>query len=57
MLRDFIISCVYFSNDILFVFMIALATMDNNVEILRVIGISERLVLPRGLEMSNIAPC
>ena len=33
-----IISCVYFSNDILFVFMIAVATMDNNAEILRVIG-------------------
>ena len=38
MLRDVIISCVYFSNDILFVFMIAVATMDNNAEILRVIG-------------------
>ena len=36
--RDVIISCVYFSNDILFVFMIALATMDNNAEILRVIS-------------------
>ena len=34
-----IISCVYISNDILFVFMIAVATMDrNNVEILRFIG-------------------
>ena len=32
-----IISCVYISNDILFVFMIAVATMDNNDEILRVI--------------------
>ena len=38
MLRDVIISCLYFSNDILFVFMIAVDTMDNNVEILRVIG-------------------
>ena len=38
MLRDVIISCVYFSNDILFVFMIAVATMDHNAEILRVIG-------------------
>ena len=28
----------YISNDILFVFMIAVATMDNNAEILRVIG-------------------
>ena len=34
-----IISCVYISNDILFVFMIAVATMDrNNAEILRFIG-------------------
>ena len=38
LLRDVIISCVYFSNDILFVFMIAVATMDHNAEILRVIG-------------------
>ena len=38
MLRDVIISCVYISNDILFVFMIAVATINNNVEILRVIG-------------------
>ena len=38
MLRYVIISCVYFSNDILFVFMIAMATMDHNAEILRVIG-------------------
>ena len=38
MLRDVIISCVYISYDILFVFMIAVATMDNNAEILRVIG-------------------
>ena len=38
MLRDVIISCVYISGDILFVFMIAVATMDNNVKILRVIG-------------------
>ena len=38
MLRDFIISCVYFSNDVLFVFMIAVATIDHNTEILRVIG-------------------
>ena len=38
MLRDVIIPCVYFSNDILFVFMIAVATMDHNAEILRVIG-------------------
>ena len=37
-LRYVIISCVYISNDILFVFMIAVATMDNNAEILRVIG-------------------
>ena len=37
-LRDVIIACVYISNDILFVFMIAVATVDNNVEILRVIG-------------------
>ena len=37
MLRDVIISCVYFYSDILFVFMIAVATMDrNNAEILRV---------------------
>ena len=38
MLRYVIISCVYISNDILFVFMIAVATMDNNAEILRVIA-------------------
>ena len=38
MLRDVIISCVYISNDILFVFMIAVATMDNNAEILRFIS-------------------
>ena len=38
MFRDVIISCVYFSNDILFVFMIAVATMDHNAKILRVIG-------------------
>ena len=38
-LRYVIISCVYIYNDILFVFMIAVATMDrNNVEILRFIG-------------------
>ena len=38
-LRYVIISCVYISNDILFVFMIAVATMDhNNAEILRFIG-------------------
>ena len=38
-LRYVIISCVYIFNDILFVFMIAVATMDhNNVEILRFIG-------------------
>ena len=37
-LRYVIISCVYISNDILFVFMIAVATMDhNNAEILRFI--------------------
>ena len=30
--------CVYFYNDILFVFIIVVATMDHNVEILRVIG-------------------
>ena len=38
MLRDVIISCVYISNDILFVFMIVVATMDNNAEIVRVIA-------------------
>ena len=38
MLRDSIISCVYISNDILFLFMIAVATMDKNAEILRIIG-------------------
>ena len=38
LLKDVIISSVYFSNDILFVFMIAVATMDHNEEILRVIG-------------------
>ena len=37
-LRDVIISCVYIYNDILFVFMIVVATMDNNVEILRFIA-------------------
>ena len=38
-LRYVIISCVYISNDILIVFMIAVATMDrNNAEILRFIG-------------------
>ena len=37
-LKDVIISCFYFSNDIVFVFMIAVATMDNNAEILRVIS-------------------
>ena len=37
-LRDVIISCLYISNDILFVLMIVVATMDNNAEILRVIG-------------------
>ena len=37
-LRDVIISCVYICNDILFVFMIAVATMGNNAVILRVIG-------------------
>ena len=31
-------SCVYISNDILFVFMIGVATMDHNENILRVIG-------------------
>ena len=36
--RYVIISCVYISNDILFVFMIVMATMDNNVEILRFIA-------------------
>ena len=37
-LRYVIISCVHISNDILFVFMIAVATMDhNNAEILRFI--------------------
>ena len=38
LLRDVIISCVYFSNDILFVFIVVVATMDNNAQILRVIG-------------------
>ena len=38
-LRYVIISCVYISNDILFVFMIAAATMDrNNADILRFIS-------------------
>ena len=37
-LRYVIISCVYISNDILFVFMIAVATMDNNAYILRFIA-------------------
>ena len=37
-LRYVIISCVYISNDILFVFMISVAIMDNNAEILRVIS-------------------
>ena len=37
-LRDVIIPCVYFSNNILFIFIIAVANMDNNTEILRVIG-------------------
>ena len=38
MLRYVIILCVYISNDILFVFMITVATMDNNADILRVIA-------------------
>ena len=38
MVKYVIISCVYIYNDILFVFMIAVATMDNNAEILRVIA-------------------
>ena len=38
MLRDVSISCVYIANDILFVFMVAVATMHNNAEILRVIS-------------------
>ena len=38
MLRYVIISCVYISNDILFVFMIAVASMDNNAEIQSIIG-------------------
>ena len=42
MLRDVIISCVYIYNDILFVFMIAMAIMDNNAEILRFIFPFER---------------
>ena len=42
MLRYLIISCVYISNDILFVFMIGVATMDQNEEILREIGASWR---------------
>ena len=37
-LRYVIISCVYISNDIFYLFMIAVATTNNNVEILRVIG-------------------
>ena len=37
-LRYVIISCVYICNDILFVFVIAVATMDNNAEILRFIS-------------------
>ena len=37
-LRYVIVSCVYISNDILFIFMIVVATMDNNVEILRFIA-------------------
>ena len=36
--RYVIISCVYISNDILFVFMIAVATMDSNAVILRFIS-------------------
>ena len=46
----------FFSNDILFVFMIAVATMDHIDEILRVIG-HLRLVLPTGVDMSSVAPC
>ena len=38
MLRGVIVPCEYFFNDILFVFMITVATMDNNADILRVIG-------------------
>ena len=38
MLRGVIVPCVYFFNDILFVFMIAVATIDHNAKILRVIG-------------------
>ena len=38
LIRDVIIPHVYFSNDILFLFMIAVATMDHNVKILRDIG-------------------
>ena len=38
LLKEVIIPCVYFSNDILFVFMIGVATMDHNENILRVIG-------------------
>ena len=37
-LRYVIISCVYISNNILFVFMIAMAAMDNNAKILRFIA-------------------
>ena len=37
MLGDVIIPCVYFSNDKLFEFVILVATIDPNVEILRVI--------------------
>ena len=37
-LRYVTVSCVYISNNILFVFMIVVGTMDNNAEILRVIS-------------------
>ena len=57
-LRDVIISCVYISNDILFLFMIAVATMDlNNAEILRFIGHLREIGSAWGVEMSSAASC
>ena len=55
LLRDVIISCVCFFNDILFVFMIEVDTMDYNAEILRVIVIWKRLVLLGAMEMNFAA--
>ena len=57
MLRYVIISCVYISNDILFVFMMAVATMDNNAEILRFIAHLREIGSAGGVEMSSVAPC